>query len=99
MAIYDHAGQVLIPTCEGIQIDRLLFIDPACLWLADTQFSHAGAQCAAVEPKDFCSPVAAHSLSNGPAQVPAEYGRAQPLPGFFAWSLNPYGVSSVHPQV
>jgi hypothetical protein len=25
----------------------------ACLWLADTQFSYAGAQCAAVESKDL----------------------------------------------
>jgi hypothetical protein len=37
-------------------------IDPTCcLWLADTQFSHTGAQRAAVESKDFCGPVlAAH---------------------------------------
>ena len=31
-------------------------IDSTRLWLMDTQFSYAGAQCAAVEPKDFCSP-------------------------------------------
>jgi hypothetical protein len=31
-------------------------INPKCLWLVDTQFSYAGAQCAAVEPKDLCSP-------------------------------------------
>jgi hypothetical protein len=34
-------------------------IEPTCLWLANTQFSYAGAQCAAVEPKDFCGPVLA----------------------------------------
>jgi len=37
-------------------------INFAGLWLADFQFSHAGSQCAAVESKDFCSPVLAAYL-------------------------------------
>jgi hypothetical protein len=33
----------------------------ACSWLNDTQFSHAGALCAAIESEDLCGPVfAAH---------------------------------------
>ena len=32
------------------------------LRLVNTQFSYAGAQCTAVEPKDFCSPVLAAYL-------------------------------------
>ena len=44
----------------------------------------------------FLQPRFGRSLSNWSAQVPGQYGRAQPLPEFFAWSLNPYGVSSVH---
>jgi len=45
-------------------------IDPTCLWLADTQFSHSGAQCAAVESKDFCSPVFAAYLPMGLLKYP-----------------------------
>ena len=45
--------------CEGIRMDgivnqgKLQKINSACLWLVDTQFSHAGAQGAAVESKGF----------------------------------------------
>jgi len=45
--------------CEGIRMDgvviqgKLQKINSACLGLVDTQFSHAGAQGAAVESKDF----------------------------------------------
>ena len=45
--------------CEGIEMDgvviqgKLQKINSACLWLVDAQFSHAGAQGAAVESKDF----------------------------------------------
>jgi hypothetical protein len=45
-------------------------IDPKCLCLADTQFSHAGAQCAAVEPKDFGSPVTATYFPMGLLKYP-----------------------------
>ena len=45
-------------------------IDPTCLWLADAQFSYAGAQCAAVEPKDFCSPVLAAHFPIGLLEYP-----------------------------
>ena len=45
--------------CEGIRMDgvviqgKLQKPNSACLGLVDTQFSHAGAQGAAVESKDF----------------------------------------------
>ena len=45
-------------------------IDHACLWLADTQLSYARAQCAAVEPKDFCSPVFATHFPVGLLKYP-----------------------------
>ena len=47
---------------EGVMIlGKLQKINFTCLWLMDTQFSHAGTQRAAIEAKDFCSPVlAAH---------------------------------------
>ena len=46
-------------------------IDPTCcLWLTDTQFSHAGAQRAAVESKDFCSPVLAAHFPMGLLKYP-----------------------------
>jgi hypothetical protein len=42
----------------------------AGLWLADTQFPHAGAQRAAVESKDFCSPVLPAYLPMGLLKYP-----------------------------
>jgi hypothetical protein len=55
---------VFIALAEGIQIDSLLFVESRekqsilkDLRLVDTQFSYAGSQRAAVEPKDLCSPV------------------------------------------
>ena len=44
---------------EGLRMDgivnpgKLQKINSACLWLVDAKFSHAGAQGAAVESKDF----------------------------------------------
>jgi hypothetical protein len=40
----------------------LINIAAGCSRLVDTQFPHAGAQCAAVEPKDLCSAVFATHL-------------------------------------
>jgi len=46
-------------------------IESTCLWLADTQFPHASAQCVAVEPRDFCSPVLAAHFPMGLLKYPA----------------------------
>ena len=69
MVIYDHWSYMTIAfrvlavvwgiLCEGIRMDgvviqgKLQKPNSACLGLVDTQFSHAGAQGAAVESKDF----------------------------------------------
>ena len=69
MVIYDHWSYMTIVfrvlavvwgiLCEGIRMDgvviqgKLQKPNSACLGLVDTQFSHAGAQGAAVESKDF----------------------------------------------
>ena len=69
MVIYDHWSYMTMIIrvldvvwgilYEGIRMDgivnqgKLQKINSACLWLVDTQFSHAGAQGAAVESKDF----------------------------------------------
>ena len=69
MVIYDHRSYMTIIfrffdvvwgiLYEGIRMDgivnqgKLQKINSACLWLVDAQFSHAGAQGAAVESKDF----------------------------------------------
>jgi hypothetical protein len=45
-------------------------IDLPRLWLVDTQFPYAGAQCAAVEPKNFCSPVLAAYFPIGLLKYP-----------------------------
>jgi len=45
-------------------------IGPASLGPADTQFLYAGAKRAAVEPKDFCSPVFAAHLPIGLLKYP-----------------------------
>ena len=43
---------------DGVIIwGKLQKINSVCLWLLDTQFSHAGAQRAAVEPKNFSETV------------------------------------------
>ena len=65
MTIFFIREVVFVALDEVIQIDRLLFVEGRkenrrfCkdLWLADSQFSYAGAQRATVEPKDFCSQV------------------------------------------
>jgi len=41
-----------------------------CLWLVNTQFSYTGAQGAAVEPKNFCSPVFATHFPIGLLKYP-----------------------------
>jgi hypothetical protein len=68
---------VFIALAEGIQIDSLLFVESRekqsilkDLRLVDTQFSYAGSQRAAVEPKDFRSPVFAAHLPIGLLKYP-----------------------------
>ena len=62
--------------CEGIRMDgivnqgKLQKINSACLWLVDAQFSHAGAQGAAVESKDFWGSVFATDLPMGLLKYP-----------------------------
>ena len=54
----------------GYFLGKVVKIDPACSRLNDTQFSHAGAQCAAIEPKDLCSPVFSAHLPMGLLKYP-----------------------------
>ena len=64
MTMFGTLGVVFIALGEGIQIEL------KCLWLADTQFSYSGAQCAAVEPKDYCGPVLAAHFQIGLLKYP-----------------------------
>ena len=68
---------VFVAHDEGIRIDSLLFVESRekqsilkDLRLVDTQFSYAGSQRAAVEPKDLCSPVFATHFPIGLLKYP-----------------------------
>ncbi len=52
------------------------------LWLVDTQFSYAGTQRAAVEPKDFGSPVFAAHFPIGLLKYPDNMAALNLFQGF-----------------
>jgi len=58
-------------------------INFAGLWLADFQFSHAGTQRAAVESKDFCSPVMAAYFPMGLLKYPDDIVTLNIIQRFF----------------
>ena len=86
MVTYDHWSYMAIifrifevmwrVPSERIRIDGVMIlgklqkINFTSLWLMDTQFSHAGTQRAAIEAKDFCSPVLAAYFPMGLLKYP-----------------------------
>ena len=73
LVIWDAVGMIFR---NGKGIDRLFLktgrkkLDLVCSRFNDAQFSHAGAQGAAIEPEDLCSPVFPAHLPLGLLKYP-----------------------------